>query len=237
MNESTPLACTLDAANLRTRTGWIADLNTRWLLTKRSQDLALELDYAGEALPELKELVAAERSCCAFLRFDLAEHPQFVRLTIEAPEQAGENVGALFEPFLAGSGPDVGETPCGCSSTESPALTESGSTGSVAGAAAAAASTAALACGVCCVLPLILPAAITAMFGGVFAWFEGAYGWMPVGVLAVAAAWLWVLRESALTHRRPANATLALMSVATVSAVLALQWPRIEDPLRRLLVG
>ena len=114
MSENAPIACTLDAADLKIRTEEIADLNARWLLAARREELTLKLDYAAEALCEVKELVAAERSCCAFLSFEIVEQTDRIRLTIKAPEGARYNVGALFEAFLAKSGPELGANSCGC---------------------------------------------------------------------------------------------------------------------------
>ncbi|MGH6753499.1 MAG: hypothetical protein ACREDP_15145 [Bradyrhizobium sp.] len=104
------------------------------------------------------------------------------------------------------------------------------------GAAAATASAAALACGVCCVLPLAIPAAMLGSIGGVLAWFGDAYRFVtPVAIVLVLAGWLWVGYQSKRTGKRPARATIAIMSFATVMMVLAYLWPLFEGPIAGLL--
>jgi hypothetical protein len=104
------------------------------------------------------------------------------------------------------------------------------------GAVAATASVAALACGVCCVLPLAIPAAMLGSVGGILAWFSHAYSWMtPVACAAVIAGWLWVAYQSKRSGKRPAKATLLIMSFATVMTILAYMWPMFEGPLGSLL--
>ncbi len=108
----------------------------------------------------------------------------------------------------------------------------------VAGAAAITASTAAVACAVCCVLPLALPAAALAMFGGTLALFAGAYRWLaPLAVLAVAAAWIWVVFQSRRSRKRPARSTLVIMGIATAMMVLAMLWPLVESSIVGALRG
>lgn len=109
----TPIACTLNPRNLKERLNWIADLNTRGLRGSRRDDLTLVLDYALDAIDDVRRMVAGEQACCAFLVFDIAEHDRAVRLTITAPETAREAAETLFEPFTAH--PSAAAT-CGCTS-------------------------------------------------------------------------------------------------------------------------
>lgn len=110
----TPIACTLDAGNLKDRLDWIAGLNARALLESRRDDLTLVLDYDRDAIGDVRRMMAGEQACCAFLGFDLAEADGLVRLTITAPEDAREAAEALFEPFASRGGEAQAAKPCGC---------------------------------------------------------------------------------------------------------------------------
>ncbi|WP_199257929.1 hypothetical protein [Paracoccus binzhouensis] len=110
--------------------------------------------------------------------------------------------------------------------------------GKAVGVTAAAVSMTAAACAVCCVLPFALPAAALASFGGIIAWLAGAYPWVTViGVLAVVAAWLWVVLGSYKSRAKPAGTTIAVMLVATTMLGLALLWPRLEPTVIAFLLG
>lgn len=109
------IACTLDAGNLKERLAWIASLNARSLRSSRRNGLTLTLDYAPSALDDVRTMVAGEQSCCSFLDFDIAEHPDVVRVSIVAPEEAREAAEALFEPFASRVRLDAAK-PCGCKS-------------------------------------------------------------------------------------------------------------------------
>ena len=97
----TPIACTLAKRELRERAAGIADLNREALRSERRDELRLELTYAPAALDRVREMVAREQTCCAFLTFELREENDVVRLLIEAPEAARDVVDAVFEPFQA----------------------------------------------------------------------------------------------------------------------------------------
>lgn len=94
-----PIACTLDAGDFKARTSQIEALASRHLLRVSRQPLSIELTYAAEALPELRELVRKEEECCAFLDFDLTEIPDGLRLKITAPEAVGDAADTLFSHF------------------------------------------------------------------------------------------------------------------------------------------
>jgi hypothetical protein len=78
-------------------------------------NLVLNLRYAPEAASRVREMVRNEQACCAFLTFEMHEHPDEVRLTIRAPEDARESADALFESFVAPQIPSRSRTagPCG----------------------------------------------------------------------------------------------------------------------------
>lgn len=111
-----PIACTLDAGNLKERLDWIGKLNARALLGSQRGDLSLILDYAPEAIGDVREMVAGEQACCAFLAFAIDERADLVRLTITAPETAREAAEALFEPFSARGTSITARKACGCTS-------------------------------------------------------------------------------------------------------------------------
>lgn len=93
--EELPMACSLEAAQLRERLAEIAALGEQALLGSESRD-GRELLWFREA-PEirarLERVVEAERRCCAFLDLELAEDAGRLRLVIAAPPQ-GEPIAA-----------------------------------------------------------------------------------------------------------------------------------------------
>jgi hypothetical protein len=113
ISEPTPIACTLGPGDFRQRLAWIADLNRDALRAQQRDGLRLELIYAPAALDRVREMVARERNCCAFLTFDLRQEAEAVRLVIEAPEDARDALDAVFEPFQVRK---AAATVCGCSS-------------------------------------------------------------------------------------------------------------------------
>jgi hypothetical protein len=94
-----PIACSLQPGDYRKRLVWIAELARDGLLDVSRDDLRLELRYAPHVADRVREMVAQEKSCCAFLDFDVAETDAGVRLTITAPERARDVADALFEQF------------------------------------------------------------------------------------------------------------------------------------------
>ena len=99
--ESQPVACTLAGGDLQERIAWIATLTRDALRSYDRDDLVLHLRYAPEAASRVDEMMRKEQMCCAFLTFEMHEHPDEVRLTITAPESARALADALFEPFVS----------------------------------------------------------------------------------------------------------------------------------------
>lgn len=99
--EPEPIACTLQPGDFQQRLAWIGALNRDALRSRRRDGLRLELTYARGALGRVREMVAREQDCCAFLDFHLRADDDSVRLVIEAPEPALDMLDAVFEPFLA----------------------------------------------------------------------------------------------------------------------------------------
>jgi hypothetical protein len=98
----------------RQRLAWIAELNRDALRGQRRDGLWLELTYAPAALDRVREMVALEQACCAFLAFDLRQQADSVRLVIEAPEEARDALDAVFASFQARE-----TTACDCRSAGS----------------------------------------------------------------------------------------------------------------------
>ena len=99
-----PIACTLGNDALRDRRRWIAELTRDALCGHRRDDLVLHLHYRSEAADRVREMVRLERACCAFLTFEVGERPDYVLLTITAPETAREVAGAMFDQFTGPAG-------------------------------------------------------------------------------------------------------------------------------------
>ena len=115
--------------------------------------------------------------------------------------------------------PSKGEPGCGCEPARSSGAAK---------AAAIVAGTAA-ACTACCVLPFTLPAIVLANIGGVLTLLDHAHGWVTwLAISAVAAAWVWIGRQSIRARVRPATSTLAMMGLATVVMTLAASWPLLK---------
>lgn len=224
--ESAAIACTLNAAEFRTRRARIAKLNGTALAGYRRDDLRLELFYASEARPQVLETVRAEQTCCAFLTFEVREEDGALRVIVEAPEQAREAANSLFEAF---SSTTPSQEVCSCDIV-------SAATDRVVGASATLAATGALACGVCCVLPFALPAAVLAVSGGVIGWFAKATPWaMSIALFAVLGGWTWVVLQTVQTKRRPARSTLLTLGLATAVFATAMIWWHFERDIIRLL--
>jgi hypothetical protein len=109
------IACTLGAGDLRERMAWIATLNSRSLKASHKEGLKLTLHYDPKAIDDVRQMVAGEEECCAFLTFDIAQNAEEILVSIIAPEAAREAAEALFEPF-ASSVPLETRSDCGCSS-------------------------------------------------------------------------------------------------------------------------
>lgn len=104
------IACTLGAGDLRERLAWIRRVTDDGLVSHTEDGPALHLVYRPAFRADLARIVAAERACCAFLDFDLADADGLVRLTIRAPAGAGADARWLFEQFL----PAPPWPACGC---------------------------------------------------------------------------------------------------------------------------
>ena len=120
--EAPPIACTLAPGAFKDRLAWIAALNKDALRKYERRDLVLELSYALEARERVHEMVRNERTCCAFLAFELHEAGNEIRLTVTAPETAREAADTLFEQFVANA---PAPSSCACATSASVVKTAS----------------------------------------------------------------------------------------------------------------
>lgn len=217
-------ACSLEAHAFQERVKWIAALNQQFLHRCSRRGQTLTLIYDSVALQQVEEMVTRERDCCAFLAFDL-QRGENVELTITVPAQAAGEADQLLAPFYPQQVMADATSCCGtCETTVRPA-----SAGGAAGAAVTTSAAAVVACGACCVIPLAFPAVTATVAGGVLAWLGRAHVWMTgVAVLVVVAAWLWIWRQRVKRGTRASKATLGLMGIASLTALLAIAWPQIE---------
>jgi hypothetical protein len=91
-----PIACTLSPTDYRARLADIAALSREALRHVERRGLTLDLRYAPEAAARVRQLVERERTCCAFLQFDLQEDQHEVRLLVTAPPAAADAVPDLL---------------------------------------------------------------------------------------------------------------------------------------------
>ena len=88
-----PIACSLSAADQAERAGaWRAIVSLgEPVLDERSAHVRLPLAVESE----LRELIAAESECCAFLAFDLQRDGGDLRLSVDGPAEARPIIAAL----------------------------------------------------------------------------------------------------------------------------------------------
>jgi hypothetical protein len=94
-----PIACTLGSDALKTRIEQFRKLAERALLSVHREPLRLHLVYAPDAARDVRDLMRQEKSCCAFLDFDIRDETGGTHVTITAPEAARENAQELFALF------------------------------------------------------------------------------------------------------------------------------------------
>jgi hypothetical protein len=210
----TPIACTLTAGDYKERLGQIAALARDSLRSHERNGLVLILRYDVAAADQVRDMVRRERDCCAFLTLTGCEDGDEIVVTVSAPEEAEAAAETLFQQFVT-------PAPSGSANPARVAL---------------ACSCAAVACGAACVVPLALPAVMLASMGTVLAWLAEAHGWMTnLAILAVVAAWLWILQQAIRTKLTPSVSTLAMMGIATFLLALALAWPLVEPQIAEAL--
>ena len=93
-----PIACTLNPAEYTARTGELAALAARALNSREQTPDGERLIFSDSAQTEreLRTVIAAESSCCAFLRMSLARSDEGLVLDITGPRDARPIIAELF---------------------------------------------------------------------------------------------------------------------------------------------
>jgi hypothetical protein len=93
-----PIACTLSPGQYKERTGELAALAARALRVREPTPDGERLVFAdGEDIErELRAVIAAESSCCAFLRMNLQRADEGLVLYIAGPQDARPIIAELF---------------------------------------------------------------------------------------------------------------------------------------------
>ena len=93
-----PIACTLTPGQYANRTGELAALAARALRSRERTAAGERLVFAGTTQNEhaLRAAIAAEASCCAFLRMDLQRVGDNLVLDVAGPEDAQPIIAELF---------------------------------------------------------------------------------------------------------------------------------------------
>jgi hypothetical protein len=93
-----PIACTLRPAEFADRTAQLAELADGALRSRTPITGGERLTFAPGARTEerLRAAVAAEASCCSFLRMDLRSEPEALVLDITGPAEAEPIIAELF---------------------------------------------------------------------------------------------------------------------------------------------
>ena len=98
-----PIACSLDAADLRTRQAEYARLGRNLISTSSpaTPPVVLRFKPDGRTRSELDRLVAAEAECCPFLAMSVSDG-EALELTIDGPEDASPVITELTEAIAGG---------------------------------------------------------------------------------------------------------------------------------------
>jgi len=90
------LACSLQPEAQTKRADLGRSITERWLTGWQATGRGAEMTFATGAEAELRELIAAESQCCAFLEFDLRSAGPELELDVTGPEGAQPIILALF---------------------------------------------------------------------------------------------------------------------------------------------
>ncbi len=95
LGQPAPVACTLDGDGQQARLAEWHDLFTRATAREPVPD-GTRVTLPGALAGRAADLAAAEQRCCPFFRFALVFDGGDVRLTVQAPPEAGPLLAALF---------------------------------------------------------------------------------------------------------------------------------------------
>lgn len=104
MADPTPIACSLDASQLRERLAEIEAVGAESLIDKTQEGERHVLNFRADAgtARRLEEIVAAESRCCAFLDLKLTRQGDELTLTVAAPSGGEEIADELAVSFAGG---------------------------------------------------------------------------------------------------------------------------------------
>jgi hypothetical protein len=93
-----PIACTLSPGQYKSRTNDLAAIGARALRSREqtADGERLTFEDSAETERELRAAIAAESSCCAFLRMDLQRAHDALVLDIAGPQDARPIIAELF---------------------------------------------------------------------------------------------------------------------------------------------
>ena len=93
-----PIACTLTPGQYADRTGGLAALAARALRTRKQTAAGERLVFTdtSDIERELRAVIAAEASCCAFLRMELERTDDGLVLDVAGPQDARPIIAELF---------------------------------------------------------------------------------------------------------------------------------------------
>ena len=95
---TTPIACALTGAEYRERVDALSSLAATALRSREPRDAGERLTFDGSDETEraLLDAIAAEASCCAFLRMDLRREGDRLVLDVTGPADARPIIAELF---------------------------------------------------------------------------------------------------------------------------------------------
>jgi hypothetical protein len=93
-----PIACTLSAADYAARAQDTGELAARALRSRQpiADGTRLIFDADPQTERDLRELIAAEAQCCAFLRMELTAEADALVLDVTGPADAQPIIAELF---------------------------------------------------------------------------------------------------------------------------------------------
>lgn len=93
-----PIACSLPTGEARDRSALISQLRADAMLDQQTIADGLRTRFRADAATEqrVRNLVAAERDCCGFLRFDLQREPDALVLDITGSPDAQPVIATFF---------------------------------------------------------------------------------------------------------------------------------------------
>jgi hypothetical protein len=103
MTEALPIVCSLGPGELRQRLAAIAEVGAASLIGRERYGSRHLLRFRSDprTRQQLKEIVAAEASCCSFLDLALEERGGELVLSVTAPADGEAVAGALATAFVA----------------------------------------------------------------------------------------------------------------------------------------